>query len=309
MRMLIAGGTGLVGSSLIPVLLDRDEQITVLSRSEEKIQKKFHDKVKSADWGMLDTLNPQDFDIVMNLAGENIGDNRWSDAQKQKILQSRIKTTDKLVKFCLQSPHPGLRFLSTSAVGIYGLQPTSQDGMPKKLHEESPIGQDAVFLSEVGRKWEAALKPLEQIVPVTIMRFGVVIKRHEGFLKKLELPAQFGLSAVLGTGQQVLSWIDIDDLINAIIFLLEHPEITGPVNLCAPVAVPQRQFAKAMATTLNRPCFLTLPSWFVEMVFGQMGTELLLSGQNVYPERLLDEGFEFTYPTIEQSLRKAFAKK
>lgn len=143
-------------------------------------------------------------------------------------------------------------------------------------------------------------------MPVTLMRFGVVLKRGEGMLKKLQFPTQYGMGAVIGTGEQPLAWIDSNDLVHAILFLLEHPEITGPINLVAPECVSQKKFIKTLAQALKKPIFLRLPAWSIRFLFGQMGEELLLSGQTVAPQRLAEYQFKFKYPTLLAALTKEF---
>jgi uncharacterized protein (TIGR01777 family) len=158
---------------------------------------------------------------------------------------------------------------------------------------------------QVGVEWEAATQSASEAgIDVTLMRFGVVLKRGEGMLKKLELPFKLGLGSIVGSGKQILSWIHIDDLVSAIQFLIQHPEITGPVNICSPVAVTQQQFAVQLAAQLKRPLWMRMPAWSVKLLFGQMGDELLLSGQHVYPARLIDQGFKFAYPEIAAALQQ-----
>ena len=143
------------------------------------------------------------------------------------------------------------------------------------------------FLSEVGQAWEGATDPaMVKKHPVTLMRFAVVLKRHEGVLKKLELPFSLGLGSRLGDGNQAFTWIHIEDLVQAILFLVKHPEIVGPINLCAPECVSQKTFAASLAKTMHRPLLFSMPASLINLLFGQMGKELLLGGQNIYPERL-----------------------
>lgn len=307
MKIIIAGATGFVGRHLVPILLQRGDEVTVISREVDKITKIFNGSVKALSWGELNHVDPKTYQAVINLAGENIADHRWSDRVKAEIIKSRVATTQKLSHWCLPGKD-NLHLYNASAVGIYGSQ-AFESHFPEPLTEASALPSPAKdFLSEVGKQWEQALNAAAASgMPVTMMRFGVVLKRKEGMLKKLEWPARLGMSMILGSGKQPLSWIDIDDLVNAIIFLIEHPEITGAVNLCSPQSITQEKFTRELATAVHRSVFLTMPTSVVKFLFGQMGEELLLSGQNVYPERLLDEGFEFTYPDIKSALRKEFS--
>lgn len=302
MKIMLTGATGFVGSFLVPALLSEKNEITVVGRDANKITQLFSNLVKAITWEQLDTLSPDHYDAVINLAGENIGERRWSQQTKDCIIQSRQKATSTIVQWCMKATKK-IHLYNTSAIGIYGLQATSES-LPPAMTETTKINPVATdFLSEVGHAWEAAAEPMiAAAYPVTLMRFGVVLKRNEGMLKKLGLPFSLGMGMIVGSGQQALSWIHIDDLVKAIQFLLMHPEITGAVNLTAPECVSQKTFAETLAKTMHRPLFLKMPALVVKMMFGQMGEELLLSGQHIYPERLVGLNFKFTYPTLQSAL-------
>ncbi|MGC1182720.1 DUF1731 domain-containing protein, partial [Legionella sp.] len=195
-----------------------------------------------------------------------------------------------------------------SAIGIYGLQknlPNKNESFTEQSKENNHAKTS--FASQLVNQWEqAALRGTEVNIPVTLMRFGVVLKRGQGMLKKLELPAQYGMSAVIGTGKQPLSWIHHVDLVKSILFLISHPQITGPVNLVAPECLSQKIFNQTLVEVLKKPTFLRLPAWLVHVLFGQMGEELLLSGQSVFPQRLLAHQFNFEYPTLLSALTEEF---
>ena len=304
MKIVVCGATGFVGRNLIPALLKDQHQILVVGRNTNKSKNIFKQTVAHSSWDQLDQLSPNNFDAIINLAGENIAGNRWSAKLKKVIKESRVNSTKKIAAWCLKSKTKNLHIYNTSAIGIYGLQCT-QKNFPERLTESSniPFGKPADFLSEVGQEWEKAANPLiAGGFPVTFMRFSVVLKRNEGILKKLEIPFAFGLGSILGSGNQAFSWIDIDDLIRAILFLLKHPEIKGAVNLCSPQSVSQKFFAKTLAHIMHRPLILKMPAFWIKILFGQMGEELLLGGQHVYPERLTQLGFEFLYPDLYKAL-------
>jgi uncharacterized protein len=299
-NILITGATGFVGSYLVPVLLRNKYQVTVVGRDIKKMHRVFEQMVRCVTWDELDQLNPDNFFAVINLAGENISAHRWTASVKQKIINSRIQATSKIVNWCLLAKHKKPHLYNTSAVGIYGVQPLNV-----LLTENAVISYDQSvdFLSEVAKAWEdTARSRVADNFPMTFMRFAVVLKRHEGMLKKLDLSFSLGLGAVLGNGQQAISWIHVDDLVRAILFLLLHPEITGPVNMSAPTAVSQRVFAETLADVMHRPLFLKMPSAVVTLLFGEMGKELLLGGQNAVPERLVSAGFQFLYPDVHSAL-------
>jgi len=296
MKILIAGATGFIGSSLVSSFSDEFE-ITVLGRDMDHLKRRFPQH-HAVDWKGLKSESATDYQIVINLCGENIADKRWTSEQKTKILQSRVETTDQLASWALNSSSPqSLRFLNASAVGISGLNTI-------KNTEKTPITlQENCFSQQVVRVWESTVqKKLENKINYTLMRFGVVLKKQHGMLKKLKMPYQLGLASILGSGQQQISWIHIEDLVRAIRLIIKTPSISGPINMVAPEVVTQKQLAKNLAKALNRPCFLQTPIFFIKLLFGQMGEELLLSGQEVIPEYLQKANFFFQYPMLEKAI-------
>jgi uncharacterized protein (TIGR01777 family) len=308
MKIIIGGGTGLVGRALVPKLIEAGHEISVIGRDKNKIRSSFNHTVNALNWDELTTLNPDEFGAIINLTGENIAESRWSDKVKNKLLSSRLNATRKFILWGANATPHKPHLYNASAIGIYELQ----NKVPDKPFTEKSLTKEKAngcFSNQLVSQWEqAALEGSKANMPVTVMRFGVVLKRGEGMLKKLELPAQYGLSAVVGSGEQPLSWINHVDLVNAILFLIDHPGITGPINLVAPEYVSQKVFTKTMAEVLNKPAFLRLPSWFIKFALGQMGEELLLSGQAVAPERLLEQNFNFNYPTLTAALKEEFKK-
>lgn len=304
MKILVTGGTGFIGQHLIPALIQDGHEVSLVSRSQDKGQKVFGNQIQTFTWDQLEKINPSEFNAAINLAGQNIGERYWTASVKEGILNSRIKTTEKLVQWCSQTDQ-SFYLYNASAIGIYGLQATQAEGLPPRITESTdiPWGQPADFLSEVGQAWEkAATATSNPRVHVVLMRFAPVLKKNEGMLKKLMPAFNLGLGGVLGSGNQPFSWIHIKDLIQGILFLLHHPDITGAVNLCAPECVSQKTFAKTLAKVMNRPAFMKTPAWLLKPIFGEMANELLLSGQNVYPERLTKAQFEFLYPDLLSAL-------
>ncbi|WP_454781558.1 TIGR01777 family oxidoreductase [Legionella sp. WA2022007384] len=307
MNIIICGGTGLVGQLLVPELLQSEHNIYVIGRDKEKIKRIFSNTVHAVTWDELNTLNPNEFDVIVNLTGENIADHRWSTKTKEKLLSSRIKRTNQLVLWGIKATTKKPHLYNASAVSIYGLQKKlGQDNIT--FTETTPIGSsETSFANQLVTQWEeAAKKGFAAGMPVTIMRFGVILKRGGGMLKKLELPARYGMGAVIGSGEQPLAWIDSTDLVEAIRFLISRPEITGPINLVAPQQVSQKTFTKTFAQVLGKPALMWIPAWATQLLFGQMGEELLLSGQTVMPQRLSEYQFNFKYPTLLSALTKEF---
>lgn len=306
-RLLLAGGTGFIGRHLVPVLLQEGYQITVVGREIKKIQAAFPSGVTPVGWDALQSLDPDEFDVIINLVGENIGKQRWSVAFKQQVKESRIRATQALCQWA-QKLNKKVTLYNASAIGIYGLkQPVNP---PDSFTEDSVIfwGNPHDFLSDVGQTWEqAACANHSPFLTTVLLRFAPVLHRSEGVLQKM-LPAfRFGLGGSIGHGRQSFSWIHIQDAIRAIVFLLHHPEIEGPVNMCSPNWVPQRQFAQQLGKALGRPTVMVTPAWLLKLLFGQMAEELLLSGQAVYPKKLVDHHFEFLYPTLDKALQAEFS--
>ena len=298
MKIIVTGATGFVGKNLIPTLLEQQHVVFLIGRDLAKIYKIFGENVNALMWNQLEDILPDDIDAVINLAGENIGDGLWTKAKKARIKTSRVNAANQIVKWVLRYRQKKPHIYNASAIGIYGLQ-NNDNNEPFIETSPIPFGQPTDFLSDVAQAWEGALKPaIEAGIPVTFMRFAVVLKCKEGVLKKLEPSFSLGLGSILGKGNQPFTWIHIDDLIAGIHFLLGHPNVIGPVNLCSPSCVSQKEFAKTLAAAMKRPLMIKTPNWIIKILLGQMGVELLLKGQAVAPKRLLELGFKFNYPDL-----------
>ncbi|MBA2657110.1 MAG: TIGR01777 family protein [Tatlockia sp.] len=304
MNILIAGASGFIGQHLVKEL-EKQHSITVLGRDIKRLKNTFHQPIKLCNWDALDKLNAQSYNAVINLCGHNIGASRWNPKVKQLLIDSRVKTCSALIKWAIDQnakPH----FYTANAIGIYGLQ---KNGVTQGFDENSPIDLDNPpdFLAEIGALWQKAMQPaIDQGMPVTITRFGVVLKKEEGMLKKLSPSFYLGMGAIIGDGKQVLSWIHIDDLVAAYSFLLAQPKLIGNFNLTAPFPLSQAKFAQTLAKAMHRPLFLKIPAILIRKLFGEMGECLLLRGQRVLPKRLLAEGFVFQYPKVALALNHEF---
>lgn len=307
MKILIAGASGFIGSALVDALMVNSHQITVVGRSLSRLKKMFPTSVQVADWQGLAALDANHFDAVINLSGSNIAEKRWSVAVKKELIHSRVKSNEKLIQWILDrgaKPH----YLCANAVGIYGLQNPKDS---TSYDEDTIIDVDcpADFLSEIGVAWQQSLQPvIDQGLRVTVMRFGVVLKRGFGMMKKLELSFYTGLGAVVGSGEQTISWIHIDDVTGTILFLLDHPSIKGAVNITSPYPVSQKDFANVFAKVLRRPRVFKIPALVIKFLFGEMGESLLLKGQRVIPKRLQEEGYYFHYPQLTEALENLYRK-
>jgi uncharacterized protein len=304
MNILIAGASGLIGKTLTNSLSQK-HQITVLGRQLEKLEKTFPDHIQKLTWDDLTHHDANHYALIINLCGLNIGDKRWSESVKKELIESRTSTNLKLTEWLIHyNAKP--RFFCANAIGIYGAEALSTSS----FDETTPLPSSPHdFLQQISFAWEQSLqKAIDYSIPVTTLRFGVVLKKGEGMLKKLELPFWLGLGSVLGSGNQTLSWIYHKDLAKAVNFLIENPT-TGPVNITSPSPVTQKEFAQQFATALGRKLFFPTPAWFIKLVFGEMGEELLLKGQKVVPTRLTDLGFTFDYSDIGSALAADFPKR
>lgn len=300
-KLLIAGASGFVGQALVKALKS-DYRITVIGRDTERLKSVFSTGVNLCSWNALDSLDAQSYDAIINLAGLNITEKRWTPAVKTELIVSRVKTTTDLITWAMkQNAKPA--FYCANAIGIYGIQSKND---VRSLDEGTAIDFDQPkdFLSEIGIEWQKALNPaIDYGMSVTSLRFGVVINNKGGMLKRLIPSFKLGLGAIVGDGNQIISWIHIDDLIKIFRFLLSNPTLNGVFNLTAPNPLSQKQFARIMAKTMHRPLFLKLPAFMVKLLFGEMGENILLEGQRVFPKRLLEEGYEFKYPELELALQ------
>ena len=301
LTVLIAGGTGFVGKALVAARLKRGDNVVVVGRSNVKMKKYFSHDVTLLTWSDLDKEQLLKCDIVINLAGANIGEKRWSQKQKAIIISSRIQTTKRLATYCAELGQKAPRLFNASAIGIYGLQPLHHPSTERLVDETQAVSNKVIdtFVAQVATQWEAVTHIAKvHNVPIVNLRFGVVLSQTGGMLKKLWPFYRFGLGQIIGSGEQVLTWVSLEDAINSIDFLIQHPAITGAINIVSPHCITQAQFANTVAHYLHRPCWLRLPNGFVKRLFGQMGSELLLQGQAVYPKRLLENNYTFLTPTI-----------
>lgn len=301
MNILIAGGSGFIGQELIRGM-GQEHHFTLLGRHKDSSRRVCSGEFVSISWDELDKVDARQFDAVINLCGQNISASRWTDKIKEEIINSRVRSTETLIKWMLKQkakPH----FYCANAIGIYGLQ---ANGDQTELNEDTIIdfNHPKDFLSEVGIRWQQALDAAEQAgLAVTTTRFGVVLKKGEGFLGKLYPSFISGLGSIIGNGKQYLSWVDSEDVVNAYRFLLNHPKITGPINITSPNPCLQKEFAKAYAKSLHRPLLFITPSFLIHLLFGEMGDCLINQGQKVMPKRLLDAGFKFKWPEITSALK------
>ena len=293
MKVLIAGASGLVGSALIPELEAEGSEVTRLVRtSAGPAEIEWH-----PNNDQIDATKLEGFDAIINLAGENIAAGRWTDDQKRKIRDSRVNGTHLLSEAIAKLKQRPKVFLCASATGIYG------DRGDEALDEQSDSGGG--FLAGVCREWEKATEPAVQAGVRTVnLRFGPILAREGGMLAKLLTPFKMGMGGKVGSGKQYISWVAIDDAVNAIKLALNDESIRGPLNVVSPNPVTNEVFTKTLGHVLSRPTALAMPAFAVRLAFGEMADEMLLTSQRVIPKKLNDAGYEFQQPELEGALRK-----
>jgi len=284
MKILVSGSTGLVGRSLISKLKDAGHEVTGLSRSG------FHKGV-----GYLTPL-VNDADVVVHLAGAPVVA-RWTPSYKKEIEDSRFLTTTMLTEAIAKATHKPRLLISTSAVGIY------PDG---EVFTEATARYGNDFLAKVCTEWEDCALKAATDTRVAIFRLGIVLSGEGGALKKMLLPFKLGLGGPIASGKQGFSWIHIDDLVNAYLFVIEK-QLDGVFNLTAPNPTDNSGYTMALGKVLHRPVFMPIPAFALWLIFGA-GATMLTGGQKVFPGRLLDEGFVFGFPGIEAALQDLIGK-
>lgn len=290
MNLLITGGTGFIGRALVPALLARGHRLTVLSRRPGG-------RVEQASLRHVDRLEAlDDIEGIINLAGENLADGRWSEARKRAFRDSRIGTTERLLTWMAGLDAPPKVLVSGSAIGWYG----SRDD--QRLDETAAPGED--FAARLCRDWEAtAGRAVALGLRVCTLRIGVVLGADGGALGRMLPPFRLGLGGPLGDGRQWMSWVHRRDLVALLIWLLENPVCQGAYNGTAPQPVRNAEFVRALGAQLHRPALLPMPAPALRLLFGEMAG-LLLGSQRVLPARAEAEGFRFQYPDLPGALRE-----
>lgn len=300
MKLVVSGGTGFLGEPLVRRLVERGDEVVVLSRNPAQVRA---GRGVGWDGGRTEggwTSEIDDAGAVINLAGENIAGGRWTRARKRRLLESRLDATNSIVAALNKAPSRKRTLINASAVGYYGFDREAV------VDENSEKGRG--FLSDLVESWELAASAALPAARVVILRFGVALAADGGALQKMMMPFRFGAGGPVGSGEQWISWIDRDDLLEAIIWSLDHETVRGIYNLTAPEPVRNRDFAKQLGRTMHRPSILPAPSFALRLMFGEMADEALLGGQRALPRRLQSEGFRFAYPSLESALRHSLRR-
>ncbi|CAM4076387.1 TIGR01777 family oxidoreductase [Lederbergia lenta] len=299
MHIVIAGGSGFVGKALQELLLNTDYEVTILTRSPNKIKQT--DRLRAVQW-LVDQSEPEKqlgkVDAIVNLAGESINGLRWTKSKKERILKSRIIVTKEINRIISRLEKKPKVLVNASAVGYYGMSEektfTEADGSP---------GTD--FLAAVVNKWEKEARKAEQYgVRTVVARFGIVLGQ-DGALPLMAFPYKIGVGGTIGSGEQWVSWVHVADVAGMIQFAIEHQEISGPLNVTAPKPLKMKEFGKTIGIVLHRPHWLPVPSWLLKGLLGEM-SEMLINGQQVLPKKAHTHGYVFKYPNLNQALNDSF---
>ncbi len=278
-----------------------ESDYTLLSRNPVRAAQKFKQAVNVI--GDLNELKDNaEFDIVINLVGQGIADKRWTDNIKQQLRESRLKLTQSLVSFLKRVEKKPECLISGSAVGYYGALGD------EKVDESFQLNNEPNFSQQLCMDWEKEASLAESLgIRTCYLRTGIVLGPNGGALAKMLPPFKMGLGGPIGSGHQWMSWVHIDDLIGIMFHIMNNKNIHGPVNGTSPNPVINKQFSSMLGRTLNRPAFFPLPSFMVKLLMGKMGEELLLSGQRVIPNKLIDAGYVFQYKELESALSDVIA--
>lgn len=299
MRILLTGATGLIGRNLTAFLLSQTHQVTALTRDPQRANHLFGQQVTY--WSTLDDKDDlNDFDAVINLAGEPIAEKRWTSQQKEILCQSRWQITERLTTLIKASSQPPTVFISGSAVGFYGDQ-----GQAIITEEEPPHHE---FTHQLCERWEnLALAAESRHTRVCLLRTGIILAPKGGALAKMVPLFRLGLGGPIGDGRQYLSWIHIEDMVHGIYYLLTTEKLNGPFNMVSPYPVHNEQFTATLAEVLNRPSVIRTPASAIRLLMGESAI-LVLGGQRAVPKRLEEAGFSFRYYELEEALREVLNK-
>lgn len=300
MRIAIAGGTGFVGKALTKRCIELGHEIYILTRHPSKIE----EKIAYVQWLVDDcdsSSQLENIDVMINLAGESINSGRWTTERKQRILDSRLHATEEVLSLIKNLVNKPKILINASAIGFYGTSLTNT------YTEANTIpGKD--FLATTVRLWEEKALEAENLgIRTALCRFGIILDRTEGALPKMALPYHLFVGGPIGKGEQWMSWIHLDDVVEAILYIINNEDIKGAVNFTAPHPLKMTEFGKTLGIVLKRPHWISAPAYALRMALGEMSL-LVLEGQHVLPEKLLRAGYPFLYDRLEPALRNIYER-
>ena len=299
MKVAITGGSGFVGKEITNQLTENGHEVYILTRSS----KPSNDLVHMVKWlGEGDKPEEQlnGVDTWINLAGASINEGRWTEEQKQKIYDSRMKATDEVLRIIEAVSEKPTVLINASAIGIY---PPSEQAT--YTEQSSPRGSD--FLAETVEEWEKKAFQAEKYgTRVACGRFGIILGKNEGALPLMALPYKMGVGGKVGTGNQWVSWVHVSDVAKAVLYAIDNDDFKGPFNVTSPDPKQMNDFGKILGEILNRPHWIPVPAFALKLALGDK-SQLVLEGQRVLPDKLLTHGFKFSYPDLQQALKNIYA--
>lgn len=304
MKIILSGGTGFIGAALLRRFLEKGHRVVLLTRNPGSAPLPAAGAVEPVLWDAK-TLGPwashlEGADAVVNLAGESVAAGRWTRERKEKIFSSRIESTKLLVSAIAQAKKRPSVLVNASAVGYYGDVPEGE------VSESFPQGSG--FLAELCGRWEQEARAAEELgVRRVSLRIGVVLEKEGGALAKMLPPFYFFMGGPLGSGRQWFPWIHRKDVLEIILFALENPKVLGALNAAAPDPVNLKDFCSALGRALHRPSWAPVPAFALRLMLGEM-SEILLTGQKAVPKRLVELGYQFRHPKLDQALASIFSR-
>jgi uncharacterized protein (TIGR01777 family) len=296
MYIVVAGGSGFLGEPLVKRFVARGDDVAVLTRNPAHVRSgrpvQWDARTQGAWSGEAARA-----DVVINLAGENIGEGRWTAERKKRLVASRLDATHAIVEALRSAPSRGRALVNASAIGYYG------DRGEEQIDESSARGSG--FLAELVEQWEMAAREAESLARLVLIRFGVVLDPSGGALKKMLLPFRLGAGGPIGSGEQWMSWIAREDALRMVEWAVDRETAKGVYNATSPRPVRNREFTRALGSAVHRPAVLPVPAFALRLALGQMADEALLASQRVLPHRAQQEGFGFEAVSIDEALAEA----
>jgi len=300
MRIVIAGGTGLIGRKVTEVLLEEGHEVVILTRQKVHSDRSGVTYVQWLEAGAQPEREMESADGFVNLAGVSLNDGRWTAKHREQIYESRMKATDEILRIMAALPVKPAVLVNASAIGIY---PASTEAM--YMEDASKLAED--FLGRTVLDWERRASAAETLgVRTVYTRFGVVLDKRSGALPLMSLPYRLFAGGTVGSGRQWVSWVHVTDAARAVAFALKNDALRGPVNVTAPVPKRMKEFGRTIASVLNRPHWFPVPAFAMKLILGAKSS-LVLEGQHVMPEALAKNGFAFQYPELEAALKDLLA--
>jgi uncharacterized protein len=307
--ILLTGGTGMIGANLQRFLLEKNYTVIVLIRDEIK-ENSFNKNISYAKWNVekeeIDKDAMASADYIIHLAGANVAEKRWTGKRKKEIIESRTQSAALLIRAMKEVPNKIKAVISASAIGWYGAD--TNESKQNGFKEDAPAADD--FLGSTVQVWEAGIKPVEQLNKrLAIFRFGIVLSNNGGALNEFKKPLQAGVAAILGNGNQIISWIHVDDLCRLLLYAVEHENISGIYNAVAPKPVTNKALTLMLAETIRGKLYIPVhvPEFVLRLMLGEMSIEVLKS-TTVNDDKIHKAGFTFLYPSVEAALENSGKK-